>query len=275
MSGASPPGPIVLIGAGRMGGAMLQGWLASTFDPALLVVVDPQPGPSVIEAAKRRGIHLNPGLHTLPALAALVLAIKPQAMAQALDQLSDLPGSETLVLSIMAGKTIEDIARHLPKARAIVRAMPNMPASVGRGITVAVANQAATLGQTSLADALLRAVGRVEWIEDEGLMNAVTAVSGSGPAYVFHLVEALAEAGVKAGLPPSLAMALARETTTGSGELLFRSQETAQSLREAVTSPGGTTAAALEILMSSKGLTPLMIEAVRAAKKRAAELAGS
>ena len=174
----------------------------------------------------------------------------------------------------MAGKTIADIAAHLAPGTAIVRAMPNTPAAVGRGITVAVANGEVREPQRSAADALLRAVGRVEWVSDEGLIDAVTAVSGSGPAYVFHLVEAMAEAGAAAGLPADLAMRLARATVEGAGELLHRSDDTAARLRENVTSPGGTTAAALEILRGEGGLTPLVTRAVAAAKRRAAELSG-
>jgi pyrroline-5-carboxylate reductase len=195
-------------------------------------------------------------------------------MAEALPSVAPLFGHDTLAVSIMAGKRSTDIAALLPDATAIVRAMPNTPASVGRGITVAVPNRFVTDGQREVADALLRATGVVEWIDEEGLIDAVTAVSGSGPAYVFHLVETLAAAGAKAGLPAELAMRLARETVAGSGELLHRSDLTAGMLRQNVTSPAGTTAAALDVLMGPDGLGPLMERAVAAAKKRAGELAG-
>jgi pyrroline-5-carboxylate reductase len=152
--------------------------------------------------------------------------------------------------------------------------MPNTPAAIGRGITVAVANAAVSAPQKAVADALLRSAGAVEWVTDEALIDAVTAVSGSGPAYVFHLVEALAEAGIAAGLPEGLAQRLARETVSGSGELLHRSTLPPAVLRQNVTSPGGTTAAALEVLMAGDGLAALMTRAVAAAKRRAGELAG-
>jgi pyrroline-5-carboxylate reductase len=172
-----------------------------------------------------------------------------------------------------AGRRIDGLALHLPKGIAIVRAMPNTPASVGRGITVATGNAYVTAGQRETCDGLLRAVGEVAWVDDEGLMDAVTAVSGSGPAYVFHLAECLAEAGVAAGVAPELAQRLARATVAGAGELLHRSDLDAGTLRRNVTSPGGTTAAALEVLMGQDGLAELMRKAVAAAARRSRELA--
>jgi pyrroline-5-carboxylate reductase len=178
-------------------------------------------------------------------------------------------------LSILAGKTIGDLRGRMPRARAAVRAMPNLPASIGRGATGAAASPEVSDAQRAMADTLLRAVGIVEWLPSEDLIDAVTAVSGSGPAYVFHLAECLAEAGVAAGLPPDLARRLARATVTGAGELLFQSDLAPETLRQNVTSPGGTTAAALEVLMGpSGGMKPLLREAVAAAKRRAEELAG-
>jgi pyrroline-5-carboxylate reductase len=204
----------------------------------------------------------------------MVLAVKPQTMAGALSAIAPVASRQTLVLSIMAGKRIGDIAAMLSPEAAIVRSMPNTPASVGRGITVAVANGRVTPAQKDAADQLLRAIGKVEWVDDETLLDAVTAVSGSGPAYVFHLVEAMADAGRAAGLPEDLAMRLARATVEGAGELLHRSDLSPATLRENVTSPGGTTAAALTVLMGEGGLRPLMERAVAASKKRASELAG-
>jgi pyrroline-5-carboxylate reductase len=171
----------------------------------------------------------------------------------------------------MAGTTIASIAQVC--GGSVVRAMPNTPAAIGRGITVAVAANGVGAAQRAVADALLRATGAVEWVDDEGLMDAVTAVSGSGPAYVFLLAEELARAGVEAGLPPDLATKLARETVAGSGELLFRSEEASATLRQNVTSPGGTTAAALEVLMGEGGLQSLLTRAVAAATRRSKELA--
>jgi pyrroline-5-carboxylate reductase len=184
-------------------------------------------------------------------------------------------GPDSLVVSILAGKRVADLSARLPAARAFVRAMPNTPAAIGRGMTGAFANDSVTPAQLALADALLRAVGDVEWVANEALIDAVTAVSGSGPAYVFYLVEALAQAGVDAGLPPDLAERLARATIEGAGELLFRQPEVAAAeLRRRVTSPGGTTAAALDVLMGSDGMAPLMTRAVEAARRRAGELSG-
>ena len=173
----------------------------------------------------------------------------------------------------MAGRTLQFLAATLARPCAIVRAMPNMPAAIGRGITVAVTHDAST-AQRELADRLLAATGAVEWTEDETLMDAVTAVSGSGPAYVFLLAETLARAGVAAGLPPPLAAKLARDTVAGSGELLHHSSLAPQALRENVTSPGGTTAAALAVLMGQNGIEPLLTAAVAAATARSRELAG-
>jgi len=227
----------------------------------------------VSEGLRAKGIAVNPDLSGLSSPAVVLLAIKPQMMDVALASVSPLFGSGTMAVSIMAGKTIAGMAQHLPPGAAIVRAMPNTPAAVGRGITAAVPNERVTPAQRQAADALLRSTGAVEWVEDESLIDAVTAVSGSGPAYVFHLVEALASAGVTAGLPEGLAMRLARATVSGSGELLHQSDQPAAILRQNVTSPAGTTAAALAVLMAPDGLEALMCKAVAAAKQRATELA--
>jgi pyrroline-5-carboxylate reductase len=267
-------GRLLLVGAGKMGGAMLEGWLGLGLDPGLVTALDPHPPADTAELISRNGIVLNPEVGSLGSQAVVLLAVKPQMMADALPRLAPAFGTSTLAISIMAGKTLAGIASFLPPGTAIVRAMPNTPAAIGRGITVAVANATVTARQRAVADALLRSTGAVEWVDDEALIDAVTAVSGSGPAYVFQLVEALAEAGVAAGLPERLALRLARETVSGSGELLHRSPLPPAVLRQNVTSPGGTTAAALEVLMAGDGLTTLMTRAVAAAKRRAGELAG-
>jgi pyrroline-5-carboxylate reductase len=262
------PGTIVLAGAGKMGGAMLTGWLAGGLDATRVVVVEPSPSPE-IKALSAKGIQLNP--KTAAAADTLVMAVKPQTFREAGPALKPFIGPSTLVVSIMAGipiAALEEVCRG--KA---VRAMPNTPAAIGRGITVAVSAKNVSAAQRATADALLRAIGAVEWVDDESLMDAVTAVSGSGPAYVFLLAEELARAGVEAGLPAELATKLARDTVAGSGELLHRSELPSATLRQNVTSPGGTTAAALEVLMGEGGMQQLMIRAIAAATKRSKELA--
>ena len=261
---------ILLAGAGKMGGAMLTGWLARGLDPARVVVIEPQPSEE-IRALAAKGVRLNPPANDIGAVATLVVALKPQTFAEAGADLKPFAGANTLVLSIMAGTTIATLQRVC--GGSVVRAMPNTPAAIGRGITVMVAANNVSAAHRAVADALLRATGSVEWIDDEGLMDAVTAVSGSGPAYIFLLAEELARAGVKAGLPVELAAKLARETVAGSGELLHRSDSPAATLRQNVTSPGGTTAAALEVLMGADGLQQLMIRAIAAATRRSKQLA--
>jgi len=266
------PGLLVLVGAGKMGGALLDGWLRSGLNPANVAVIEPHPSPQIAALADR-GVRLNPDIGGLPRAAAVVIAVKPQVAAEVVPAAAPMIAASTLVVSIMAGRTLQFLAGALNTPCALVRAMPNTPAAIGRGITVAVA-RGANEKQRELAHGLLAATGAVEWVEDETLMDAVTAVSGSGPAYVFLLAEALAQAAVAAGLPPALAEKLAQETIAGSGELLQRSGLTAATLRENVTSPGGTTAAALGVLMGQNGLMPLVKEAVAAATKRSRELAG-
>jgi pyrroline-5-carboxylate reductase len=268
---AAIPGTLVLVGAGKMGGAMLQGWLAGKLPPRKVAVLEPQPS-KAIKALARRGVRINPK-GPIDKVAALVIAVKPQSAPEVLPPLAPWIGAKTVVVSIMAGRTLGFLEAALPGA-AVVRAMPNTPAAIGRGITVAVGNRRVGAVARKLAGALLAATGSVEWVSDEALMDAVTAVSGSGPAYVFLLAEAMAQAGVAAGLPRALAEKLARETVAGSGELLRRLAEPAATLRQNVTSPGGTTAAALEVLMGRDGLEPLMTRAVAAATRRGRELAG-
>ena len=263
-------GTLALAGAGKMGGAMLTGWLAGGLDARRVVVIEPQPSPE-IAALAARGIRLNPAASDIGAVETLVVAVKPQSFREAGIALKSFTGPATLVVSIMAGATIASIAATC--GGAVVRAMPNTPAAIGRGITVAVAAKNVSAAQRGVADALLRATGAVEWVDDETLMDAVTAVSGSGPAYVFLLAEELARAGVEAGLPEQLATRLARQTVAGSGELLRRSEASSATLRQNVTSPGGTTAAALDVLMGPDGLQQLMIRAIAAATKRSKDLA--
>jgi len=264
-------GPLLLAGAGKMGQAMLEGWLARGLDPKKLVVIEPQPVEAV-QALAGKGAALNPA--ALPKAGAIVVAVKPQTAPEAVPPLAAAVARDTLVLSIMAGRTLASLRAHMPAGTALVRAMPNMPAAIGRGITVACGSAEVTPAQRKLASGLLEAIGSVEWVGDETLMDAVTALSGSGPAYVFLLAEAMAKAGIAAGLPPQLAQRLARETVAGSGELMHRSPLDAATLRQNVTSPGGTTAAALEVLMGPNGFDRLLTEAIAAATRRSRELAG-
>jgi pyrroline-5-carboxylate reductase len=265
-------GKIMVVGAGKMGSALLQGWLSLGVPAHRLAAIEPVPSDE-LKALAGRGLHLNAQLKAGDEVAAAVIAVKPQVAPEVIPQLLASVGPATVIVSIMAGRTLHFLGVSFP-GRAVVRAMPNTPAAVGRGITVAVANPRVSNAQRALVHDLLSAVGAVEWVSDEGLMDAVTAVSGSGPAYVFLLAEAMASAGSAAGLPPALAHSLARATVAGSGELLHRSSLEPATLRQNVTSPGGTTAAALEVLMDKQGLQELMTRAVAAATKRSRELAG-
>jgi pyrroline-5-carboxylate reductase len=264
---------ILLVGAGKMGGALLEGWLGLGLDPKQAAVLEPQPSRE-LTALAGRGLRLNPAASAIGEASAIIIAVKPQMASEVMPALASYVGAGTVVVSIMAGRTLGFLEQALSQRAALVRAMPNMPAAIGRGITVAVPNVRVSGRQRELVHALLAATGAVEWIADEALMDAVTAVSGSGPAYVFLLVEALAQAGVAAGLPADLAAKLARQTVSGSGELLGRSPLDATSLRQNVTSPGGTTAAALAVLSGPNGLGELMARAVAAATERSRELAG-
>jgi pyrroline-5-carboxylate reductase len=261
------PKTLALAGAGKMGGAMLRGWLAGGLDRAGVTLIEPTPSPDLAAL----GVKLNPPTRRAPDV--LVLAVKPQALDAAAPLLQDLAGPQTLVVSVIAGKTIANLAARFPDARAFVRVMPNTPAAVGRGAAAGAANAATSAPQRRWTENLMRAVGVFDWVEDEALIDAVTALSGSGPAYVFALVEAMAKAGEAVGLPADLAMRLARATVEGAGELMAREPSTpAAILRQNVTSPGGTTAAALGVLQG--GLDALMARAVAAARDRARELGG-
>lgn len=265
-------GPVVLVGAGNMGGAMMRGWLDAGIGGGDVVIVDPNPSDAISSFAREKGIKVSDSAPAGLTAGVLFIAVKPQMMAKVLPQVASLVGPQTVCVSVAAGTTIATLARHLGEA-AIVRAMPNTPAMVGRGITAAVPNERVNEKQRAAVDALLKVSGPVEWLDDEPLIDAVTAVSGSGPAYAFYLAECMAEAGRKAGLPADVAMRLARATVSGAGELMHRAGDDVATLRKNVTSPNGTTAAALSVLMADDGLQPLMDKAVAAAKGRAEELA--
>ena len=270
-------GPLLLAGAGKMGGAMLSGLIARGLDAKLVRVQDPAPPSEVAAMLAQHGITAEARVEKLDrAPGVIIVAVKPQMMDAVFPALAKLAGPSTVVLSIAAGRSLASFEAYLPAGIAVVRGMPNTPAAIGRGITVCVANAAASAPQRALCDALLSAVGEVAWIDDERHMDAVTAVSGSGPAYVFLLAECMAEAGRAAGLDADLAMRLACATVSGSGDLLHQSELDPATLRKNVTSPGGTTAAALGVLMQSPGgLKEIMIEAVAAAAVRGRDLAKS
>jgi len=262
--------PLLLLGAGRMGGALFNGWAARGLAPSALV--DPNPAPGIARAQDV----VRPSLDLLPdgfTAEAAILAVKPQMADTVMPALGRVLTPNAVVLSIMAGRTIGGIRAALGGAAAVVRAMPNTPAAIGQGITVACAGPGVTQAQRDLCTILLQAVGEVAWVEDEALIDPVTAVSGSGPAYVFLLAELLERAGIHAGLPAELARLLARKTVSGAGALLGASDEDAADLRRNVTSPRGTTEAALAVLMADEAWPATLDAAVQAAKLRAAELA--
>ena len=257
----------VLLGCGKMGSALLTGWLAAGVPASSVWVIEPNPS----DGLRGAGVHLNEGLPSAPAVA--VLAVKPQMMGAALPALQALGNGTTLFVSIAAGTSIATFEAALGSRTPIVRTMPNTPAMVGRGITGICANAHAGAAHLALARALMQAVGQVVDLDGEHQIDAVTALSGSGPAYVFHLIEAMAAGGVAEGLSPEIAMQLARATVCGAGELAHRSPDSAAQLRMNVTSPGGTTAAALaELMDQATGLTPLLRRAIAAAAARGREL---
>lgn len=268
--------PLLLVGVGKMGGALLSGWLAGGLSPASVLIRDPAPSPEIKLQMAEAGVSINFPIERIverrPGV--VVIAVKPQMMDAVLPDLKPLAGPDTLFLSIAAGTTLAQLSRHLGDGVRAVRSMPNTPASVGRGITVACANPLVSAEQKELAGQLLASVGEVGWVRDETLIDAVTAISGSGPAYVFHMVECLAAGGEALGLDPELAMRLARATVSGAGEMLHRSPEPAATLRKNVTSPGGTTAAALDVLMGQEAMSNLFLKAVTAARDRSRELSG-
>jgi pyrroline-5-carboxylate reductase len=270
--GRGPPRCVVLVGCGKMGTAMLRGWLAGNA-AARFLVVEPEGAPVELAPALNVEWHFTPDeLRSGPVPEAVVFAVKPQIIDTVLPHYRRWVRPETVFVSIVAGKTLAGLGRHLGPAP-LVRAMPNTAAVIGRAITVACATPLVTRRQRQLCDLLFAAIGESAWVEEEGLIDAVTAVSGSGPAYVFLLIEALARAGEAEGLPSELALRLARSTVAGSGELACVSPESPAQLRENVTSPGGTTRAALDVLMADDGLEPLIARAVAAAAARSRALA--
>ena len=266
---------LLLVGAGKMGGAMLMGWLARGLPRENIVVIEPGAPADLLRKSHNVAVHATPNAidpRFKPDV--VVFAVKPQFMDGAAPHYARYAGPGTVFLSIAAGKTLAYFRAKLGSGAAIVRAMPNTPAAVGRGMSVCFAGPGVSVAQRKECTELLAAVGEVAWVEDEGLIDPVTAVSGGGPAYVFLLVECLTEAGIKAGLPAELSARIARATVAGSGELLRQSPEPASVLRQNVTSPAGTTLEALKILMAPDGLQPLFEKAIAAATRRSRELAG-
>lgn len=267
-------GKLFLLGAGKMGGAMLQGWLESGLPGNQIIILDPAPPPETLRLITAHGITHNPAIDEIDDVEVVLAALKPQIMDDVLATVADLKRHKPLILSIAAGKTIASFEAHFGADAAVIRSIPNTPAAIGRGITAIAANSNVSADQMALAERLLASIGEVVVVDNEALIDAATAVSGSGPAYVFYLAECLAAAGEATGLPADIAMKLARATVAGAGELMRQSDIAAGTLRENVTSPNGTTHAALQVLMASDGLRALMERAVTAAEIRSRELAG-
>ena len=258
---------LVVLGCGKMGSALLSGWLSQGLDPRAVWILDPKPSEWLVS----QEIHLNENLPENPAI--VIIAVKPQMMETALPELQKFGSGTTLFISVAAGVTIAAFEEVLGVATPIVRTMPNTPASVGHGITALIGNGSATKDDLAEAERLMAAVGQTIILENESQMDAVTGVSGSGPAYLFHMIETLTQAGKKQGLSLDIATKLATATVAGAGALAIQSNETAAQLRKNVTSPNGTTQAALEILMNEKtGLQSLMTQTVAAATLRSKEL---
>lgn len=266
--------PILLIGAGRMGGALLKGWVAKGLTP--VIAVEPKPSPELKKLARKGGVTIVPSIDAVKVkrVRACVIALKPQILRTEASRLKSIASGGALMLSIAAGTTIAFLKQACGAKAKVVRAMPNTPGSIGKGITAIFAPASIPAAQKSLAESLLTALGDTVWVKREAQIDAVTAVSGSGPAYVFLLVEALADAGEAEGLPRKVAEQLARATITGAGALLDAEATEPAVLRQNVTSPGGTTQAALDVLMSADGLQSLIRRAVAAANRRARELGG-
>ncbi len=258
---------LVLLGCGKMGSAMLKGWLDAGLSPEAVSVIEPNPS----DWLQKTGVRITTELPPSPAI--VVVAVKPQMVAEALPLLFVLGGAGTVFLSVAAGTTLKTFEGMLGEGTPIIRAMPNTPAAVGRGITALIGNAAVTETALQRGEDLLSVVGQTVRVEKESDMDAVTAVSGSGPAYVFHLIETLAAAGAAEGLAPDLAMRLAKATVAGAGALAEAAEEEPSQLRVNVTSPNGTTAAALEVLMDeASGFPRLLRDAVHAATERSREL---
>lgn len=270
-------GTILLVGCGNMGGALLKGWFAQGLNPVDVMIVEPAGRSTVAATVDHPALAVVPDAKDLPTdftPDVVVFAVKPQNAETVLPSYRPLAVSGTVFLSIIAGLPISKLQGYLGDSAAVVRAMPNTPAAVGQGMSVLCPSEGAGPSQKRVCKVLMAAVGETAWIEDESLMDAVTAVSGSGPAYVFLLAETLAKAGVEAGLSPDLANQLASATVAGAGTLLTADDSSSADLRKAVASPGGTTAAALDVLMAKDGLQDLMNRAIAAAAKRSIELAG-
>ncbi|WP_319530352.1 pyrroline-5-carboxylate reductase [uncultured Cohaesibacter sp.] len=264
---------LALVGAGKMGGAMLAGWLEMGLDASKVTVIDPGQNDELKAFAANKGFTLAASPEGIASPQIVVVAVKPQMIDKVLPTLTSLVGSDTVVVSVAAGKRAVDFRRHLGEETLVVRAMPNTPAQVGRGMTAAFADEKISQEMRDVVATLLSSMGRFVWVQSEDLIDSVTAISGSGPAYVFHLVEAMAKAGEKLGLDAETAGILARQTIVGAGELLNQSELSASTLRENVTSPGGTTAAALAVLMAEEGGFPELVEkAAIAARDRSIEL---
>lgn len=265
--------PLLLMGCGKMGGAMLDGWLASKMAVGGIVIVDPTGTPqyqgrdeiSIYRDANDVPANLNPQV--------IILAVKPQQMDQALAAYVKYVSDDTLFVSIAAGKTISYFESQLGGDAQIIRAMPNTPAAISQGITVLCPNAKVSAAQANLALDLLRAVGEAELVQDENMIDAVTALSGGGPAYVFHMIECMTQAGIEQGLPSGLSAKLALVTVAGAGQLALKSNDQPTQLRINVTSPGGTTFEALNVLMQEKGgLQDLMTQAIAAATAKSKAL---
>ena len=263
-------GSLLLAGGGQMGMGLLKGWLAGGLDKAALIVLEPRPSPEL----QKLNVRLNPPVEDIAKAAPLasVLAVKPQIATEVLPSLADHLPRDGLVLSILAGTRLSTL-ENLAGGRAVIRTMPNTPASIGHGMSVLCAGANVPSAQREIGETLMQAVGKTVWLDDESLMDAATAISGSGPAYVFHLVESMSAAGVTLGLAEEVAANLARATVAGAGAMLDHLPQSAETLRENVTSPNGTTAAALDILAAPEGLRALMNKAAKAAAQRSAELA--
>jgi pyrroline-5-carboxylate reductase len=267
-------GKLVLIGAGKMGTAMLEGWLKAGVRGDQVIIFDPAPPPETLALIEAHGITHNPDPASVSGVEVVLVAIKPQMVDDVLPGLKPLASERPLVVSVVAGKTIAALKSHLGGDVPVIRTIPNTPSAVGRGITAMAPDDAVSASQTALAGALLSAIGEVVTVDDEALIDAATAISGSGPAYVFYMTECLTQAGKALGLPADVAEQLARATVSGAGELMRATGTPAGTLRENVTSPNGTTHAALQVLMAEGGLEALMREATKAAEARSRELAG-
>jgi pyrroline-5-carboxylate reductase len=267
-------GKLVLIGAGKMGTAMLEGWLNAGVRGDQVVIFDPAPPPETIGLIESHGITHSPAPDSVSGIEVILLAIKPQMVDEVLPGLKALAREKPLVVSVVAGKTIAALKAHFGQDVPVIRTIPNTPSAVGRGITAMAPGNDVSDAQVELATALLTAIGEVVTVDDEGLIDAATAISGSGPAYIFYMTECLTEAGKALGLPDDVALRLARATVAGAGELMRVTGTDAATLRQNVTSPKGTTYAALQVLMAGDGMEPLLRKATAAAEKRSRELAG-